>query len=343
MAAPTLRQVKGRSWLIPGPTNLGVVLGGEARDAGARDEGGKAAASGGNDEGGEDGVYLIDSGNDKEAGRVIGKLLREKGWKLTAIVNTHSNADHIGGNRYLQENTGCGIWATAGETGFITTPEIEGALLWGGRPYRELRSKFFEARPSKVTETIEAGGTRDGMTFVPLRGHFLDMVGVLSGDGVFYMGDGIFGERVLEKHKIPYIYDVQAYRESLARIGATEAAFYVPSHGEVLEEVGPLVAANLRRVDEIEGTLLDLLRVQASFEDLLAGLASAWSLSLDAGQYVLVGNTLRSFLSYFQDAGRAAFTIEGNRMTWSAAGGDADRIVTIPAADDGTGASTWNS
>ena len=97
-------------------------------------------------------AYLIDSGGDKDAGKKILKILNGNGWNLQGIINTHSNADHIGGNRYLQKQTGCRIFSAAMELPFIKHPFLEPSFLYGGYPCKDLRHKFLLADESEAVD-----------------------------------------------------------------------------------------------------------------------------------------------------------------------------------------------
>jgi glyoxylase-like metal-dependent hydrolase (beta-lactamase superfamily II) len=291
MSEIALIKLSGDTWLLPGPTNLGLVKkGGEA--------------------------WLIDSGNDKDAGRKVLRLLEAEGLKLKAILNTHSNADHIGANAYLQGQTDCEIMAPAGETPFVEFPILESSLLWGGLPPPELRSKFFEAKASRVTRRMNPGEMADSFAFIPFPGHFMEMSGVLTGDGVLFLGDAVFGPAVLEKYKVPFLYDVKAFKESLSRIRSTNALWYVPSHGEPCRDPEELIEANAAKVDAVEATLLTILSRPRSFEEALADLCGELGITIEIGQYALVGSTLRSFLTYLMQSGKTEYRFENNKMLW---------------------------
>lgn len=159
-------------------------------------------------------VYLIDSGNDKDAGRKIRQILDKQGWKLKAILNTHSNADHIGGNKYLQKQTGCKIYAPGIDCAFTRHPLLEPSFLYGGFPPKDLRHKFLMAQESDAEylapETLPAG-----MRILPLPGHFFDMVGFVTDDGIAYLADCLSSRETLEKYQIGVVYDVGADRKSV--------------------------------------------------------------------------------------------------------------------------------
>ena len=76
----------------------------------------------------DENVYLIDSGNDKEAGKKILKIIEAEGWKVNGIISTHSNADHIGGNKVIQDRTGCKVLAHGIEKCITENPIIEPRL-----------------------------------------------------------------------------------------------------------------------------------------------------------------------------------------------------------------------
>lgn len=144
-------------------------------------------------------VCLIDSGSDKDAGRKVRQILDQNGWRLTAIFNTHSNADHIGGNQYLEGQTKCRIYAPGIECDFTNHPVLEPAFLYGGFPPKDLQHKFLMARLSHA-EHLQKECLPEGMEMVPQPGHFFDMVGFRTSDDVVYLADCLSSRETLEKY-----------------------------------------------------------------------------------------------------------------------------------------------
>ncbi len=263
-------------------------------------------------------VCLIDSGNDKEAGRKVRKLLDEQGWRLRAIYNTHSNADHIGGNRYLQAQTGCKVYAAGLECAFTRHPILEPAFLYGGFPAKPLRHKFLLAQESDA-EYLTQSVLPEGLELLELPGHFFDMVGFRTADDVVYLADCLSSRETLEKYQIGFIYDVAAYLQTLEMVKGLEAKLFVPAHAAATEDIAPLAQYNIDKVLEIAERICELCSQPCCFEDILQKLFDAYGLVLDFEQYVLVGSTVRSYLAWLLDTGRLTADFSGNRLHWQRA------------------------
>nr|WP_325239429.1 MBL fold metallo-hydrolase [uncultured Oscillibacter sp.] len=260
-------------------------------------------------------VCLIDSGNDKDAGRKVRQLLDANGWHLTAIYNTHSNADHIGGNRYLQGQTGCRIYAPGIECAFTRRPILEPSFLYGGFPCRDLRHKFLMAQESDAQELTQAC-LPEGFELIPLPGHFFDMAGFRTPDNVVYLADCLSSRETLDKYQIGFVYDVAAYLKTLEMVKTLEARLFIPAHAEAAEDVSGLAQYNMDKVLEIADRITGICQEPLCFEDILQRLFAGYGLTMNFEQYVLVGSTVRSYLAWLKDRGRLNILFEENRMLW---------------------------
>ena len=260
-------------------------------------------------------VCLIDSGNDKDAGRKVRQLLDANGWHLTAIYNTHSNADHIGGNRYLQGQTKCKIYAQGIECDITRHPVLEPAFLYGGFPPKDLRHKFLMAQESDAQELTKES-LPEGFEIIPLPGHFFDMVGFRTPDDVVYLADCLSSREILEKYQVGFIYDVAEYLRTLETVKGLQARMFVPAHAEASENIADLARYNIGKVLEVAEKILALCPEPRCFEEILQGLFAAFAMKMDFQQYVLVGSTLRSYLAWLKDAGRVQVAFADNRMLW---------------------------
>ena len=262
-------------------------------------------------------VCLIDSGNDKEAGKKVRQILESNNWNLKSIYNTHSNADHIGGNKYLQSQTNCRIYAPIIESAFTKSPVLEPSFLYGGFPFSDLKHKFLMAQSSDV-EILKDENLPEKLNIIDLKGHFFNMVGFKHSDGVIYLADCLSSKIILDKYKITFIYDVKGYLETLEMVKQLEGNVFIPSHSDVTENIKELAQYNIDTVNEIADLIVKLLNKPMTFEKLLKVLFDYFKLQMTPKQYVLVGSTVRSYLSYLKDNNRIEFSFVENEMLWSA-------------------------
>lgn len=260
-------------------------------------------------------AYLIDAGLDRDVGRRCRKVLDEKGWVCAGILNTHSHADHSGGNDFLQKRYGCKVFSGAVEAAFTENPVMEPAFLYGGYPFEELRHKFLMAAPSSTAPFTDADFPAE-VEILPLPGHCFGMSGFLLPDGTAFIADCLSSRETLDKYRLSFIYDVKAYLETLESLPRIKARVFVPSHAEVTSDIGPLAELNRKYVLDIAELIISLCARERTQEELQAAIFEKYDLTMTYEQYVLTGSTLRSYLSWLKDSGRIKAEIKNNRLVW---------------------------
>jgi len=260
-------------------------------------------------------AYLIDSGNDKDAGRKVRQILESKGWNLKGILVTHSHADHIGGCKYLQQNTGCKVFAPKTEDAITNNTILEPSMLFGGNPPKDLRNKFLMAQEC-ICGNINDPDFPDEIKVVPLPGHCPNMVGFILPDESFYIADSLSSKTTLEKYQIGYIYDIGQYISSLESLLSSSAKAYIPAHADVLDDISELVEYNLSKVYEIENTILNICKCGCNFDSILQNVFKRYNLTMNIGQHALVGSTVKSYLTYLLENDKIEYYFKDNIMEW---------------------------
>ncbi len=278
-------------------------------------------------------LFLIDSGDCDEDGEMLARELRKlfPGKLLKAVINTHGHSDHCGGNSALKKAFGCEIWAPRAERIFIENPGVPLDIYWGGRHFTAGDVPVFRTiEPCGVDRPLDEGELDLGeicLKLLALPGHFYDQLGIVvtdksSGNRTFFMGDAFFGVEMIKRYWIPFMQDPYLFRESVCRIEDESADCFIPSHGTPLDRWNLPAMAELNKIMTLEAESLIVKIVRkgpATCEEILKAVADYAGLSMKLSQYVLIGSTIRSYVSRLYNDGRLRYEVKDNRLLWLAA------------------------
>ena len=262
-------------------------------------------------------AYIIDSGNSKDAAKRVRKHLDEEGWVLKGILITHSHADHIGGNRYLQQLYGCKCFAKGIEAAFANDPMLQPSMVYGGYPPSDLRHRFLLADASAVSDLSDPAFPQE-ISWFSLPGHSYDMVGYRTPDDVVFLGDALCSEETVEKYGVTFLHDAGAYLQTLDLVAQMHAKLFIPCHAAPTADIVPLARKNQARVREIAQMIVAMCAEPKSHEEVLQQLFARFQLRMDVPQQTLVGCTVRSYLAWLRNEGRLEPLVENNRLLWKA-------------------------
>ena len=296
-------------YYISGPTNIGII---EERLSDTKSN-----------------LYMIDSGCNTEDGKriftEITEYFSQKDITIKAIINTHSHADHCGANNYIQQKTNCEIWITENEQGSLINPFLQPIISWGGNPLPEINSSYYVAEktvPNKIINPNEKFTLLNGIkiSFINLPGHYFEMVGILCEDNnkkVLFASDGIFGRKNIGKYWIPFLYDVKEFKNSLDTISSLNADCCIPGHGEPTSQIEETVELNKIAIISNEQCILEALKYkEQTQEDILKYVADKNEINLHIAQYMLIGCTIKAYLTFLYNEGKISYHIKENKMYW---------------------------
>ena len=262
---------------------------------------------------GEKEVCFIDSSNDEGTGKRALKLIREQGWELKAIFNTHCHADHVGGNAYLQRETGCKIYCSEMDMGAVNHTILNPIMLHGGYPLKELFNKFYLAENS-VCEPLTPDVLPRGLSMVDLSGHTLGMYGFKTDDGVFFIADSVTSEKTLERYMATYLVDITKSIDTLDKLLSDDSKLFIASHAEATEDISELVEINRKSIFDMLMFVKESCREKITHEGLVKLMFENSSVPFNMSQYSLLSSTLRSYVSYLHNSGELQLILGDNTV-----------------------------
>ena len=284
-----LKQIGSKTFCIEHDTNIGIHFTDDGR------------------------MYLIDTGS-KGDGEKIDEILSREGWVPSCIVNTHTHIDHIGGNEFLMRKYGITAYCTDYDMAFAHYSELEAAYMNGGYPAEKLRTIF--AHPGMIGFRSIEKETPDGIDWTYLPGHSFGMIGIRTSDDIWFLGDSYLSRSFLKQYTFGFIYNVEAYIDTLKKLKEFKGALFVPSHGIIETDIVPTLEQNLRSVAEMCSMICETCREYRGQDEILQQMYERLRMHARPAQHALLSSTVKSYLTYLQDRNKLECRFVDNIMKW---------------------------
>ena len=243
-------------------------------------------------------ALLTDACDHPRMVKSLDNQLGEMGFSVSCIIDTHGHVDHICGNKFFQQKYGCRLFSSEKEQAFIKYPSLESEFYYAGVDVKKTNNPYLLTEPS-VTELIDRKNPPMGVEIVELPGHGFEMIGVITGDNVFFMADSIVSAKTWDEYRLPFFNNVNESIATLEKVKGIKADIYVPAHASPAESIEELADYNIKMFKEKKELTLSLCEGR-SFDMIFEEYAKIEGFKIRADRYpmfaVMVRNLLQSLV-----------------------------------------------
>ncbi|MDO4811837.1 MAG: MBL fold metallo-hydrolase [Eubacteriales bacterium] len=253
-------------------------------------------------------IVLLDTGYARLDRSALTKLIDSNGFHLKGIICSHAHFDHTGNTRYLQERYGCLAAAQIIEAGISVNPDAYRAN-YVALTYGKSRELFLEECfiadviiPADAA-SLDFCGVRFGILQLP--GHSAGHIGIITPDGVAYLGDCLISQSEIDCAKLPTSMFIARDLESKCSLHKLQCPAYIIAHKEVLTDIHDLIDGNIAFIQAKEQEILDCLCDGMTFSDWIYAFCKKVNiLTHNELKFSIVERNFSNFAAYLVDTGK---------------------------------------
>lgn len=255
-------------------------------------------------------AFLIDPGNGSKRHKDLRREVKKLGVEIEFLLATHGHADHISVVPKIEKP----LFVHRFEFSVVESPLNRELLTFGSKAPRGFLVYQFE-KEVKAHAIFEWDEELFGLKTIQLNGHSPGMTGFLDeNNSVIYAGDSFFGERLIETIGVPYLVDVQLFKNSIMRLKnyVNEGFLVIPSHGRIVrgEEALETLDFNLKRINETEKKIMEFLKEPLSISELSYKLAKEFGARITPQTLALNQVPIRAFIAELYNGGKIEAIVE---------------------------------
>lgn len=253
-------------------------------------------------------AVLLDTGYARLDRSGLVHLLEQHHFTLRGVICSHAHFDHTGNVRYFQEKYGAKAAISLIEAGISVNPDSYRAN-YVALTYGKSRELFLEECFTADTiippeaEHLDFCGARFGI--LPLPGHSAGHIGIVTPDGVAYVGDCLIDEQQIAEAKLPTSMYIAQDLKSKDSLRSLRCPAYIIAHKSVYTDIAPLIDRNIAFIREKQTEVLDCLTDGMTFYEWIYAFCKRENIRThNELKFSIVERNFSNFAAWLTDSGK---------------------------------------